>query len=119
MRKFLFLTLAALLTLQVWAQRTVTGIVTDDKGSPVADVSVQVKGTNTGTVTGTDGKYTLSVPANGRTLVFSAINMGTQEVTIGERTSVDVTLSTTDKSLDEVVVVGYGTARRRSASTKL
>ena len=65
------------------AQRTVTGKVTDDKGNPIPNASVQVKGTTTGTVTKEDGSYSLTVPANGRTLVFSSVDMATQEAAIG------------------------------------
>ncbi|HYH15302.1 MAG TPA: TonB-dependent receptor plug domain-containing protein, partial [Flavisolibacter sp.] len=114
MRKFLTLSVMAMLcTLQVWAQRTITGRVTDDKGTPLANVSVQVRGSNVGTVTNTDGTYTLAVPANGRTLVFSSVDMGTQEVNIGNQTTVNATLLTTERNLQEVVVVGYGTQRRK------
>jgi TonB-dependent starch-binding outer membrane protein SusC len=113
MRKFLLLSVVALLcTLQVWAQRAITGRVTDDKGAPLPNVSVQIKGTNTGTVTNSDGTYSLTVPANGRTLVFSAVDMGTEEVTIGSQTTINTSLSSQDKNLQEVVVVGYGTQRR-------
>jgi len=113
MRKFLLLSVvASLCTLQVWAQRTITGRVTDDKGSPLPNVSVIVKGTNTGTVTNSDGSYSLTVPANGRTLVFSAVDMGTQEVNIGNQMIINPTLSAQDKNLQEVVVVGYGTQRK-------
>ena len=113
MRKFLLLSVAALLvTLQLWAQRTITGRVTDDKGNALPNVSVQVKGTNAGTVTNSDGTYSLNVPANGRVLVFTAVDMGTQEVTMGTQTSINTTLASVDRNLQEVVVVGYGTQRR-------
>ncbi len=114
MRKFFLLSLTAvMLTLQVCAQRTVTGRVTDDMGSPIPNVSVLVKGSNLGTVTADDGTYSIAVPANGRTLVFSSVDMGTKEVTIGTQTSINTTLQTADKSLQEVVVIGYGTQRRK------
>src|SRR5687768_16119533 len=113
MRKILFCTLAVLLTLHVWAQRTVTGVVTDDRGNPVPNVSVQIKGTNLGTVTGPDGRYSLVVPANGRVLVFSAVDMAAEEVSIGDQATVNSTLRSSERSLQEVVVVGYGTQRRK------
>src|SRR5688500_18064461 len=108
MRKILFCTLAVLLTLHVWAQRTVTGVVTDDRGNPVPNASVQIKGTNLGTVTGPDGSFSLNVPADARTLVFSAVDMATEEVSLGSATTVDARLRTSDRNLEEVVVVGYG-----------
>jgi TonB-linked SusC/RagA family outer membrane protein len=95
-----------------WAQRTITGRVIDDKGSPLPNVSVQIRGTNIGTVTGPDGTYSLNVPANGKVLVFSAVDMNTREVSITNQATIDIALGSVDKSLQEVVVVGYGTQRR-------
>jgi hypothetical protein len=107
MRKIVLLSLTAVLfTLQVWAQRTVTGKVTDDKGTPIPNVSVLVKGTNAGTVTGTDGSYSLPVPAGARTLVFSSVDMSTQEQAIGTQSTINTTFTKFDRSLQEVVVVG-------------
>jgi TonB-linked SusC/RagA family outer membrane protein len=91
----------------------VSGRVTDDKGNPIPNVSIIVKGTNTGTTTDQDGSYTLSVPANGRTLVFSSVGMATKEEVIGDRTTLSLSMATgADQNLQEVVVVGYGTQRR-------
>ncbi len=101
-----------LMTLHVWAQRTVTGRVSDDKGTPLSNVSVSVKNTTTGTVTGEDGSFTITVPANGRTLVFSFADMATREVSIGNESNYNVSLVPAEKNLQEVVVVGYGTQRR-------
>ncbi len=115
MRKIVLLSLTAvLLTLQVWAQRTVTGRVTDDKGNPIPNVSIQVKGTSIGTVSNDDGSYSLNVPANGRLLVFSAVSMGTQEVTLRDQSNINTVLQTTERNLQEVVVVGYGTQLQRT-----
>lgn len=100
--------------LQLWAQdRTVTGTVLDAKGNPAADVSVQVKGTNLGTVTNAQGRYSVNVPSTARTLVFSSVNALSQEIEIGRDNVVNVTMASTETSLQEVVVVGYGTQRRR------
>lgn len=96
------------------AQRTVTGKVTDEKGNPLANVSVQVKGTTAGTVTKDDGTYTLMVPANGKVLVFSSVDMATREATIDSDGNVSVSLLPATKSMDEVVVVAYGTQKRES-----
>jgi TonB-linked SusC/RagA family outer membrane protein len=97
----------------VFAQNiTVTGMVTENT-TPLAGVSVQVKGTASGTVTGNDGKYTISIDRNG-TLVFSYVGYGTQEVAVGGRTTVDVRLiASSAASLNDVVVIGYGTANKR------
>jgi TonB-linked SusC/RagA family outer membrane protein len=115
MRRFLLLMLGVLgMTAQLLAQnRTVSGRVTDDKGSPLANVSVQVKGTNIGTVTKDDGSYSLSVSSAARTLVFSFAGMETTEVNIGSQSVINTSLAASQKAMDEVVVVGYQTIRKR------
>ena len=113
MRKFLFAgVMLTLMAAQSWAQRTITGKVTDDKGSPLPNVSVLVKGTTQGTATKDDGSYSLSVSANARTLVFSSTSMNTVEVAIGNSNVINTTLTTASSSMDEVIVVGYGTQRK-------
>jgi TonB-dependent starch-binding outer membrane protein SusC len=115
MRKLLLLLVAIVLTAgQLWAQRTVTGKVTDDKGAGIANASVMVKGTTTGTVTKADGSYSLTLPANATTLVISAVDMETQEIVVGSQTSINATLKTTAQSLSEVVVVGYGVQQKKA-----
>ena len=102
-----------LLALQTFAQqRTISGRVTDNTGAPVPGVTVTVKGTNLATQTGNDGTYRLSVPENANTLVFSAVGYGNVEGAI-TGSSVDIALQATQSNLNEVVVVGYGTARKR------
>ncbi len=94
--------------------QTITGRVTDGgTGSGLPGVSVVVKGTSRGTTTDTDGNYRLTVPDQGVTLVFSFIGYATQEITAGSRSSIDVILASDDKTLGEVVVVGYGTQNRK------
>ena len=105
-----------LMTMLSWAQRSVTGKVTDDKGSPLPNVSVIVKGTNAGTVTNSDGTYTLVVPANGRILVFSYADMSSQEVSIGNDAQVNATMRSAERTMENVVVVGYGTQRKRDVT---
>ncbi len=104
---------------QAMAQRTITGKVTDDNGAPLANISVLVKGTTVGTSTKADGTYSLNVPANGRTLVFSSVDMLTVEVSIGAKVSIDATLIKEDKTMQEVVVVGYGTQRKKEATAAI
>lgn len=119
MRKFLLLMLGSLLLcLQLLAQnRTVTGRVTDANGNPVSGASVQVQNTRIGTVTKDDGTFSIGVPANRRTLVVSAVGQATQEVTIDNQTNLAVTLQAgNQQNLQEVVVVGYGTQRRRETT---
>ncbi|MFI5133361.1 MAG: SusC/RagA family TonB-linked outer membrane protein [Chitinophagales bacterium] len=113
MRKLLFVLVAVVFSAtQLWAQRNVTGKVTDDKDSPIANASVQAKGTTVGTVTKTDGTFSLTVPANVRILVISSVGMEAQEINITGKTSVTVSLKSTDKAMEEVVVVAYGTSKK-------
>ncbi len=108
MRKLTLLLLGVLLFAgQSLAQRTITGKVTDDKGNPLPNVSVVVKGTPTGTATKADGTFSLSVSSSTKALVFSAVDMNPEEIAIGTQTSINVTLKSSDKSLTEVVVTGY------------
>jgi TonB-linked SusC/RagA family outer membrane protein len=99
----------------IWAQRTVTGKVTDDKGTAIPNVSVVVKGTNTGTVTKSDGSYSLTIPANAKTLVFSSVDLGTQEITVGSQQSINVTLRGEEKAMTEVVVTAFGIRRDKKS----
>jgi TonB-dependent starch-binding outer membrane protein SusC len=116
MRKLYLLLLAVVcLAGQAIAQRVITGKVTDEKGSPLANVSVLVRGTTTGTTT-KDGSYSLTVPANARALVFSAVDMSPVEQGIGTNSVVNATLKAEDRTMSEVVVVGYGTQRRRDVT---
>jgi TonB-dependent starch-binding outer membrane protein SusC len=96
------------------AQRTITGKVTDEKGAAVANASVIVKGTTTGTTTKADGTFSLPIPANARVLVVSSVDFLTQELNIGSESSFDVTLKGEDKVMQEVVVVGYGTQQKKA-----
>jgi TonB-linked SusC/RagA family outer membrane protein len=109
MRKILLLLSGVLLlSAQLLAQtRTISGKITDGQASPIPNVSVIVKGTSVGTTTDESGAYTLNVPNNAKTLVFSAVGMGTQEISIGSRTDVSITLLPAGQSMQEVVVVGY------------
>ncbi|HEY3430716.1 MAG TPA: TonB-dependent receptor [Cyclobacteriaceae bacterium] len=122
MKRFLHAWIAllfVLFTTQTWAQeRTVSGRVTSaEDDSPIPGVNVLVKGTTVGTSTDADGKYTLSYTATGGSLVFSFIGLESKEVEIGDRTTVDVSLSLDVTQLSEVVVVGYGTQDRRTVTS--
>ncbi|RWY54282.1 TonB-dependent receptor [Mucilaginibacter gilvus] len=91
---------------------TVAGSVTDDLGQPVPGVSVTVKGTTTAVGTEKDGSYKIIVPDAQAVLVFKFLGYLTQEVTVGSNTVINVQLKTDSRSLNEVVVVGYGSQRR-------
>jgi TonB-linked SusC/RagA family outer membrane protein len=91
---------------------TIRGTVTDENGEAIPGVTVSVLSMTIGTATDLDGNYSISVP-EGSTLVFSFIGFGTQNIVVGDRSVIDVTLTEDMASLDEVVVVGYGTQRKR------
>ena len=91
--------------------KTVTGVVVDAAGVPVIGANVIVKGTTVGTITDFDGNYSLEVPENA-VLQISYIGYLTEEVTVGDKSSINVTLKEDSQALDELVVVGYGTMRK-------
>ncbi len=100
----------------VYAQvRTVTGVVKDQTGEAIIGANILVKGTSIGTVTDFNGAYRIEVPANSRVLVFSYVGMKSQELNISGNV-MNVTLADDTKLLDEVVAIGYGTARRRDVT---
>jgi TonB-linked SusC/RagA family outer membrane protein len=106
------LSLFLLITITASAQRKISGKVTDSNGNPVQNASVIVKGTSVGTVTENDGSYSLTVPASGKILVFSSLNLAPLEVTIGNETTISPSLKPVEAVLTDVVVVGYGTQKR-------
>ena len=108
MRKLLLLIALSLLTFQAaWAQRTVSGQVTEDDGTPLQGVAVVAKGTNTGAFTDSDGQYSLDVPDGVTTLVFRYVGKQLQEVEITGST-MNVTMADDNVYLDEVVVTALG-----------
>lgn len=105
------------LALSMMAQdRVVSGRVTStEDGTALPGVNVVVKGTANGTVTDSDGNYRLSVPTSGATLVFSFIGLITQEVVVGERSTVDMAMENDVRELSEVIVTAHGIARDKKA----
>ena len=95
-------------------QRTITGTVTDSRGLFLPGVTVIVKGTTIGTVTGSDGNFTLTVPSDAETLQFSFVGMHTQEIAVEGRTIFSVVMEEETIGLEEVVAVGYGTQRKET-----
>lgn len=95
--------------------RVISGSVTDSKGEPVIGASVVVKGTNAGINTNIEGKFQLTIPADGRTLIISFIGFKQQEIDISSKTNVSVQLEDEAVSLQEVLVVGYGTQKRAAS----
>lgn len=109
---FLFSALTLHANFSYAQQRSVSGKVTDTSNQPLPGVTVVVKGTTQGTVTNADGDYTLTSIPDNATLVFSFVGMRTQEVTVGNKTSIDVTMEEETIGIDEVVAIGYGTVKK-------
>lgn len=102
------------LQLPMMAQNnTVTGKVTYASGEPIPGVTIVLKGTTNGTTTNADGRFTLNNISTGATLVFSFVGMQTKELPVTGSSLGTVVLEEGDNKLDEVVVVGYGTQKRR------
>lgn len=106
----LFLALSCLAMAQT---RTITGTVSDDKGAPIPGASIQVKGTSTGTATDAQGAFRIVVQPAATTLRISFLGFSAQEVDISTTTTVAVTLLQDNTTLTDVVVVGYGTTRKK------
>ena len=104
-----------LLTLNIFAQRTITGTVTGPDKKPVVGASVIVKGTSAGTTTNEKGVFSIAVPANHDVLVITYVEYEVNEVTVTGNT-VEVTMKEKDVTQNEVVVVGYGTQRRTNVT---
>lgn len=111
----------------VSADETITGTVTDDGGQALPGVSIVVKGTTKGTTTDAQGNYRISVPDRAAgspersrpqtaVLVFSFVGYASREEIVGTRSAVNIALKADDKTLNEVVVVGYGTQSRRNVT---
>ncbi len=113
-RTALLTLLVALISLSVSAQNvTVKGTVKDKTGETVIGASVVEKGnTSNGTITDIDGNYTLSVPSNA-TIVFSYVGMTTQEVSVKGKTTIDIVMEDDAQALEEVVVIGYGSVKKK------
>jgi len=95
------------------ASITVSGVVTDAQSEPLPGVTVQIKGVARGTTTNVDGTFQLSVPDRQTVLVFSFTGFAPQEIVVGNQTTINVKLGEDTQTLNEVVVVGYGTQRKR------
>jgi TonB-linked SusC/RagA family outer membrane protein len=114
--RLLFFFQLLLLANQAFAQNvTIKGRVLKEDGQPVPSASVLVKGTNTGTTTNDNGDFSISAPVNG-TLVISAVDFVQQEVKVNSNGTADIRLVPADKSLEGVVVVGYGTQRKKDVT---
>ncbi len=111
------LLLCAVTTLKA-QQKMLPGKVTDQTNGPLPGVSVRIKGSSTGTSTDTQGRFSLSIPTDGNVvLVFSYIGFEPQEVVVSDQSSLNIVLKAADKSLNEVVVIGYGTQEKKEITS--
>ncbi|MDR1632600.1 MAG: SusC/RagA family TonB-linked outer membrane protein, partial [Dysgonamonadaceae bacterium] len=101
-----------------YAQKTVTGTVTDERGEEIIGASVVVQGTTKGTISDISGRFSIDVPENG-ILVVSYIGYQTGEIPVGSKTDLLIQLKESTSSLDEVVVVGYGTQKKASLTSAI
>jgi TonB-dependent starch-binding outer membrane protein SusC len=108
------LLLCVLFTQTAFSQtKTVTGKVTDDKGLPIQGATVTVKGSKVGTSTDASGSFSINVPDGSYALSISSVGFTAQDISVVGQTTVNVSLVSTSQSLNDVVVIGYGTARRK------
>lgn len=122
MRKLLLLLFAVGITvaqLQAQTTRVITGKVTNPDGSPIPNASITVKGSGAGTTSKSDGTFSMTIPNGAKVLSISAVGMLETEVSIGNKAVINTSLSPNDKNLAEVVVVGYGTQRRKDLTGNL
>ncbi len=111
----LFVLLVLCSASQAFAQKTVTGTVSDANGTPLLGVNVLIKGTNTGASTDFDGQYEIRAE-DSNVIVFSYVGFEEKEELIGSRTQIDVTLTESAEGLDEVIVIGYGAQLKEDIS---
>lgn len=94
--------------------KTITGTIVDNTKEPLIGVNIVVKGTSTGTVTDIDGKFSLPITETNAVLVISYIGYKSQEIKVGNQSSLNVTLEAETLGLEEIVVVGYGTVKKKT-----
>ena len=97
----------------------ISGIVSDTEGNTLPGVNVVIKGTQQGTVSDLNGAYSITVPDENTTLVFSFLGYASQEILVGDQRAINVTLSEGAREIEEVVVVGYGTISRKNLTTAI
>jgi len=111
---FLVFAFVQSVALSSYAQTSVNGKVSDDGGEPLPGVTVIVKGTTLGVVTNIDGDYTITDVPEGTVLQFSFVGMTTQEIEVGTKTTINITLHTDAIGLEEVVAIGYGSQKKKN-----
>jgi len=120
LRRISFLFLCVSIAQLAFSQtKVITGTIADDKGNPVQGASVAARGAKGGTTTDATGAFTLTVAASAKTLVVSSVGFSQQEIDITGKTSVSVGLVSASQSLNDVIVIGYGTVKRKDNTGSL
>ncbi len=101
------------------ADKVISGKITDSKGGGLPGVTVVLKGSQQGTISDSEGSFSINVPDENAVLIFSFVGYMSQEVTVGNKTGIDVILREDEKSLDELIVVGYGKQSTRQLSSSV
>jgi iron complex outermembrane receptor protein len=104
--------LASLMSIGLFAQQSIRGTLRSSSGEPLSGATVTIKGTTQSVVTGNSGEFVIDVPA-GTTLVISYVGYESREINVGNQKQLNITLQSTASSLNEVIVIGYGTARKK------
>ena len=114
LRRFTLLMLCVILTQIAFSQtKTISGKISDDKGNPIQGATISVRGSKGGTTTDATGAFKLNVPTTAKTLLISSVGFAQQEISIGDKETFEVSLVASTQSLSDVVVIGYGTARKK------
>lgn len=113
----IILVLILFLSHPVFAQKTIQGIVRDNNNAPLPGVSVTVKGSSVGTTTDVNGSYSIVAPGTSSVLIFSYVGFPSQELEVGNNATLNLSLSPSGGQLNEVVVVGYGTQKRKELTS--
>jgi TonB-linked SusC/RagA family outer membrane protein len=119
LRKLALTAVMCVCSLALFAQRNVSGIVTDEASVPLTGVSIVVKGTSNGMTSDADGRFTLNNVASGSTLIVSYVGYVKQEIPVGSQNNLEIVLKEDIQSLDEVVVVGYGTLQKKQVTSSI
>jgi hypothetical protein len=114
-KKIQLLFLFTLIATNMMAQKTVTGVIKDDAGITLPGVNIVLKGTTQGTITDIDGNYSILVPGNDVILHFSYIGMLDQDIQVGDKTVINVTMASSAIAVSEVVVTGLGIKREEKS----
>jgi len=114
---YLLFSVLQIFSMNAYAQTsTVTGTVKSDAGAPLAGATINIKGKNIATTSDVNGNFTISLPANSKTIVVSFVGMASKEVTLGDEKTIDISLASAGNDLADVVVIGYGSQLKKAVT---